>query len=189
MILQSFWSQGRRHLGPSRATSAVVSATVLFNIAADPEPLGHVSFEQFADRIPKTAEHFCALSTGEKGFGYKGSCFHRIIPGFTCQGGDFACHADTGGKSIYREKCDDENFVLKDTGPGILSMADAGPSTNGSQFFVCTAKTEWPDGKHAVFGRVEDGAGVVTAVERCRSGNGQTSEKITITDGGQLQYV
>ena len=106
----------------------MVNPTVFFDIAVDVEPLGRISFELFADKILKTAEKFCALSTGEKGFGYKGLCFHRIIPGSMCQGGDFTRHNHTGGKSIYGEKFDDGNFVLKHTGPGILSMMNAGPN-------------------------------------------------------------
>ncbi|XP_035890363.1 peptidyl-prolyl cis-trans isomerase A-like, partial [Phyllostomus discolor] len=165
---------------------ALVNPTVFFNIAVQGKPLGRISFELFADKVPKTAENFRALSTGEKGFGYKGSCFHRIIPGFMCQGGDFTRHNGTGGKSIYGEKFNDENFILKHTGPGILSMANAGPNTNGSQFFICTAKTEWLDGKHVVFGQVKDGMDVVTAMERFGSRSGRTSRKITITACGQL---
>nr|ABX56710.1 TRIMCyp [Macaca mulatta]AGA83492.1 TRIM5-CypA fusion protein TRIMCyp [Macaca mulatta] len=166
---------------------AMVNPTVFFDIAVDGEPLGRVSFELFADKVPKTAENFRALSTGEKGFGYKGSCFHRIIPGFMCQGGNFTHHNGTGGKSIYGEKFEDENFILKHTGPGILSMANAGPNTNGSQFFICTAKTEWLDGKHVVFGKVKEGMNIVEAMERFGSRNGKTSKKITIADCGQLE--
>ena len=121
----------------------MVNSTTLFDIAAHSEPLGCVSFKLFADKLPKTAENFHAPITGEKGVGYKGFCFYRIFLGFMCQDGDFMCHNGTGGKSTYGEKFDDENFFLKHTGPGILSMANAGPNTNGSQFFICSAETEW----------------------------------------------
>jgi len=126
----------------------MVNPTIVFDISADGKPFSCISLELFADKVPKMVENFRALSTGEKGSGYKGSCFHRIIPGLMCQGGDFTC------QSNYGEKFDDENFIPKHTGPTILSMANAGPNTNGSQFFVCTAKTKWwSDGKRAVFGR------------------------------------
>ncbi|XP_032614131.1 peptidyl-prolyl cis-trans isomerase A-like [Hylobates moloch] len=163
----------------------MVNPTV-FDIAVEGKPLGRVSFELFADKVPKTAENFRALSNVEKRFGYKCSCFHRIIPGFMCQGGDFTCHNGTGGKSTYAEKFDDESFVLKHTHPGILSMANAGPKTNGSQFFICTAKTEWLDGKPVVFGKVKEGMNIVEAMGHFGSGNGKTSKKITIADCGQL---
>ncbi|KAL0600943.1 LOW QUALITY PROTEIN: Peptidyl-prolyl cis-trans isomerase A [Plecturocebus cupreus] len=156
---------------------------MFFNITFNGEPLG--CFEVFADKLPKTSENSHALGTGEKGFGYKGSCFHEIIPGVMCQGSDFICHNGTGGKSIYEENFDDENFILKHTGPGILPMANAGPNTNGSQFFICTAKTEWLDGKHMVFGKVKEGINIVEAMEHFGSRNGKTS-KITIADCGQL---
>nr|XP_054958840.1 peptidyl-prolyl cis-trans isomerase A [Pan paniscus] len=166
--------------------TTTVKPSVFFDIVIDGEPLGHVSFELFADKFPKSAEKVHALSTGEKGFGYKGSCFHRIIPGFMCQGGDFTRHKGTGGKSLYREKFDDENFILKHTGPGILSMANAGPNTNCSQCFICTAKTEGLDGKHVVFGTVKEGMKIVEAMEYFGSRNGKTSKEITIADCEQL---
>ncbi|KAK2100421.1 hypothetical protein P7K49_021769, partial [Saguinus oedipus] len=159
----------------------MANPTVFFDISINGEPLGRVSFELFADKVPKTAENFRAMSTRGKGFGYKDSCFHRIIPGFMCQGGDFTHHNGTGGKSIYREKFN-ENFILKHTGPGILSMANAGPNTNVSQVSICTAKTEWLDGKHVVFGTVKEGMSVVETMERFGSKNGETSKNVTIAD-------
>jgi peptidylprolyl isomerase len=177
----------------AKKAQVVVTNRVYFDIqigdAATPK---RVEFGLFGDVVPKTAENFRALCTGEKGevggvkLHYKGSKFHRIIPQFMIQGGDFTRGDGTGGMSIYGSKFEDENFKIKHKGAGLLSMANSGPGTNGSQFFITTVKTPWLDGRHVVFGKVLKGMDTIMEVEAIGSGSGKPSKTVRIVDSGEL---
>ncbi|XP_051882736.1 LOW QUALITY PROTEIN: E3 SUMO-protein ligase RanBP2 [Pristis pectinata] len=159
---------------------------VYFDVSAGEEILGRITMELLANKVPRTAENFRALCTGEKGFGFKKSIFHRVIPGFVCQGGDITKCNGSGGKSIYGGKFEDENFILRHTCPGLLSMANTGPNTNTSQFFITLKEAPHLDLKHVVFGYVKEGMDVVKLIETFGSKDGHTSNTITITDCGQI---
>ncbi|KAJ1300577.1 hypothetical protein OPQ81_002231 [Rhizoctonia solani] len=161
-------------------------ANVYFNITINDAPAGRIVFKLYDDVVKNTARNFRELATHEHGYGYRGSSFHRVIPGFMLQGGDFTRGDGTGGKSIYGEKFADENFIKKHTKPGLLSMANAGKNTNGSQFFITTVPTPWLDGAHVVFGEVIEGMDVVKRIEALGSESGKPKGKITIADSNTL---
>ena len=170
---------------------ASITSKVFFDITIDENPVGRIVMGLYGDVVPKTVLNFQTLCEGSKeGMGrklsYVGTPFHRIIPGFMCQSGDITSHNGFGGVSIYGTKFEDENFQLKHTGPGILSMANAGRNTNGSQFFICTTKTSHLDGKHVVFGTVLEGYDVVKKIEGCGRRNGTPFKKVVIASAGVM---
>ncbi|KAI0755536.1 cyclophilin-like domain-containing protein [Fomes fomentarius] len=174
--------------GPTNTTRPIV----FMDINIGETPAGRLKMELFSDIAPKTAENFRQLCTGEyrlnsRPQGYKGATFHRVVPNFMCQGGDFLKGDGTGSFSIYGDKFPDENFKEKHTGPGLLSMANSGPNTNGCQFFITTAKCDFLDGKHVVFGRVIDGMLTLRKIENVPTGpNNRPKLAVKIVECGEM---